>query len=301
MIGVIKIKVAVISDIHGNCVALRAVIKDAEKNNVDDYVFLGDLINDFPFGNETLAIVRKYSNKVLKGNKEQYLIEYEKYNYDFDNYQFRNIKFMYDELTEENKEFIRRLPHCLKVEYDGVKILFAHGSPNSVEEQLHRESKDLLDKYTKDLDADALIFGHIHEKMWYENINGKLVLNAGCCGVSPYYSGKAEYVILEIEDGKIKNIELKLIDYDVNIVKQKIIESGILNQDNVLMNLSFCAISGKGDIRHNFFVEAKKTTIERKGKLVSDDAKGIYAYFKLYDDDIWLGLAEKYKKYFVFE
>ena len=40
-------------------------------------MFLGDLVNDLPFGNETLEIVRKYSNKILKGNKEQYLIEYE--------------------------------------------------------------------------------------------------------------------------------------------------------------------------------------------------------------------------------
>ena len=66
----IKIKVAVISDIHGNCVALKEVLKDAEKKNVNEYVFLGDLVNDLPFGNETLEIVRKYSNKILKGNKE---------------------------------------------------------------------------------------------------------------------------------------------------------------------------------------------------------------------------------------
>ena len=105
----IKIKVAVISDIHGNCVALKAVLKDAERNKVDDYVFLGDLVNDLPFGNETLEMVRKYSNKILKGNKEQYLIEYDEYKYDWKNIQFRNVKFMYNELTRENLEFIKKL------------------------------------------------------------------------------------------------------------------------------------------------------------------------------------------------
>ena len=296
----IKIKVAVISDIHGNCVALKEVLKDAEKNKVDEYVFIGDLINDLPFGNETLEIVRKYSNKILKGNKEQYLIEYDKYKYDWKNIQFKNIKFMYNELTEENLEFIKKLPICLTVEYEGVKILFAHGSPKSVEEQLHREKRELLDFYTKGLDADALIFGHTHEKMWYENINGKLVVNAGCCGVSPHYTSQAEYIILEIEENKITNVQLRLIDYDINIIKEKIIKSEILKQDKVLMNLSFCAISGKGMVRYNFLKEAKKIMFEKNGRLCVENAKGIYKYMKLYDDDIWLGLAEKYKKYFVF-
>ena len=39
---------------------------------------------------------------------------------------------------------------------------------------------------------------------------------------------------------------------------------------------------------------------KRNKKLSQIDEKGIYSYFKLYDDDIWLGLAEKYKEYFVF-
>lgn len=296
----IKIKIAIISDIHGNVVALKEVLKDAEKNKVDEYVFLGDQVNDLPFGNEILEIIKKRSDKILRGNKEQYLIEYEKYNYDWNNIQFKNVKFMYDELSKENMEFIRNLPHYLIANYDGVKILFAHGSPKSVEEQLHRHKRELLDYYTKDLNADALIFGHTHEQAWYEHINEKLVLNVGCCGVSPYYMGKAEYVILEIECGKIKNIELKLIDYDINIIKQKIIESGILKIDKVLMNLTFCAINGKGEVRYKFLKEAQKSMIEKGAKLYRNDAKGIYTYFKLYDDDIWLGLAEKYKENFVF-
>lgn len=296
----IKIKIAIISDIHGNSVALQAVLKDAQENKVDEYIYTGDLVNDLPFGNETLEIVKNTSRKVLKGNKEQYLIEYEQEKYDWDNIQFKNTIFMYNELSDENKSYIKKLPHCMNIEYDGIKLCIAHGSPESVEEQLKYARKDLLDKYTKNLNADALIFGHTHEKMWYEYINNKLVLNAGCAGVSPYYIGKAEYVILTLENGKINNIELKLIDYDIELVKQKIISSGILECDKILMNLTYCGINGNGLARHNFFKEAKEEIIKRKGKWYQEGAKGIFTYFKLYDDDIWLGLAEKYKEYFVF-
>ena len=299
-IEVIKIKVAIISDIHGNSVALEEVLKDARKNNVDDYIFSGDLVNDLPFGNETLEIVKNTSDKVLKGNKEQYLIEYEEEKYPWKNIQFNNTRFMYNELTEENREYIKSLPHAMTLEYEGVKLLVAHGSPNSVEELLNQWNIELIQKYVDELEADCLIFGHTHEKMWYEEIKGKLVINAGCAGVSPYYVGKAEYVVLTIENGKIENIDLRLIDYDIEKVKQKIIESGILNEDKVLMNLTFCGMNGNGLARHNFFKEAKMLQLERYGKWYQDGAKGIYQYFKLYDDDIWLGLAKKYNDFFVF-
>ena len=296
----IKIKIAIITDIHGNSVALRAVVKDAKQNNVDEFVVLGDVINDFPFGNETLEIVKSLSNKVLKGNKEQYLIEYDEEKYDWDNIQFRNTIFMYNELSKENLEYIKRLPHRMDLEYEGVKLLIVHGSPESVEELLNRRKTNLLDKYTKDLNADGLIFGHIHESMWYEYINDKLVLNAGCCGVSPLYKGKAEYVILEIADGKIKNIDLRLVDYNFKEVKQKIIESGILDHDKVLMNIAYSVISGHGEVKYNFLKEANEIAIEQNGKCCKDNAKGIYKYFKLYDDKLWLSLAKKYEQYFEF-
>ena len=57
--GVVTIKLAIISDIHGNCIALEEILKDAKLNNVDDYIFSGDLVNDLPFGNETLEIVKR--------------------------------------------------------------------------------------------------------------------------------------------------------------------------------------------------------------------------------------------------
>ncbi len=41
-------KVAVLSDIHGNMVALEEVLKDAKKEQVNEYIVLGDMITDFP-------------------------------------------------------------------------------------------------------------------------------------------------------------------------------------------------------------------------------------------------------------
>lgn len=296
----VKIKIAIISDIHANSVALEEIIKDAKKSGAEEYLFLGDQVNDLPFGNETLEIVKKISDKVLKGNKEQYLIEYEKENYYWDNIQFKNTIFLYNELSNENIEYIKKLPHFMSLEYEGVRILISHGSPASVTEFIHEYDDEVINKYTKDMKEDILLFGHTHNKMWHRIYNNKLLINAGCAGVSPHYKAKAEYVLLEVKDSKIINIDYKLIDYDIEKVKRKIIESGILEYDKVLMNLTYLSLSGYGKIRERFFAEAKEKMLERYGVWHKNDAKGIFTYFKLFDDDIWLGLAEKYKKHFVF-
>ena len=56
------------------------------------------------------------------------------------------------------------------------------------------------------------------------------------------------------------------------------------------MNLTFCGINGNGQARREFFKEAKNVQLERSGKWYQEGAKGIYTYFKLYDDG---GLAPK--------
>ena len=124
--------------------ALRRVLEDAEKSGADEYVFLGDLVNDFPMGNETLELVKSKTNYVLRGNKEQYLIELEDEGYNWPNVQFKNALFMHDELTDENKEYIRNLPISMRLEFDGFKILFCHGSPNSVEELMYVDDNEVL-------------------------------------------------------------------------------------------------------------------------------------------------------------
>lgn len=200
-----KIKVAVISDVHGNIVALEEILKDCRQNNVDKYIFTGDMITELPFVNETLDLVKSLTNFVVRGNKEEYIIEYHNQKFEWDNIQFKNSIFLYNLLTKENLDYINKLPITLSLEFDGVKLLVCHGSPEAVEEQIHIVDTDKIDKYTKNLKEDILILGHTHEKIWDREYNGKLVLNAGCSGVSPYNIDKAEYVILNLDNRKIRN------------------------------------------------------------------------------------------------
>lgn len=292
-----KIKLAVISDIHGNIVALNQIIEDAKKRNVDVFVASGDLVNELPFGNEVIDKLKEINAFSIKGNKEQYFIDYDEHKYNWPNIQFQNSVFMYERMTKENLEYIKNLPFSLSLEYEGVKIKVVHGSPESITELIHRDDFDLIDKYTKNLEEDILVLGHTHEPIWVCNMNNKTMINAGCAGVSPKNIGLAEYVIINLENGKYEIENLK-VPFDVNEIKIGILKSGILKKDIAFINLTYETLIGNVKLKESFFHEAKRQMIEKGRKLKKDNVKGIYETFKLYDDDIWIELIEKYKNEF---
>lgn len=70
-IGGMKLKIGVISDVHGNDIALKTVIEDMKKELIDGIIFLGDLIAGGPNPKNTLDMLRK-SNVLswIKGNTD---------------------------------------------------------------------------------------------------------------------------------------------------------------------------------------------------------------------------------------
>ena len=67
-------KYAVISDIHGNYPALKAVLEDAKNQGVTHYLFAGDYCLSGPWPNECVEAIKTISQKtVIRGNEEKYL------------------------------------------------------------------------------------------------------------------------------------------------------------------------------------------------------------------------------------
>ena len=65
-------KIAIISDIHGNSEALKATLKDIEKRQVDKIICLGDTIAKGVHPKECLSLIRKKCEIVLQGNCDVY-------------------------------------------------------------------------------------------------------------------------------------------------------------------------------------------------------------------------------------
>ena len=75
-------RIAVLSDIHGNYVALQECIDYALRREIDTFIFLGDYVGELAYPQKTMEIIytlkKKYDCYFIKGNKEDYWIDYRK-------------------------------------------------------------------------------------------------------------------------------------------------------------------------------------------------------------------------------
>ena len=73
-------KIALLSDIHGNYAALEECIKYIDNHSFDGVAFLGDYITDCPYPERTIRLVqetmRKYRTWCIRGNREKYMIDH---------------------------------------------------------------------------------------------------------------------------------------------------------------------------------------------------------------------------------
>jgi predicted phosphodiesterase len=116
-------RILVISDIHGNFPALKAVLKDARK--VDAVWCLGDLVGYGPYPSECVARVRELPNLVcLMGNHDSAAlgqIDLETFNHDARD----SVTWTQQNLDAEGLAYLRGLPERIQQQ----DVTLVHGSP----------------------------------------------------------------------------------------------------------------------------------------------------------------------------
>ena len=211
--------IAVLSDIHGNHVALETCLNYLKDKNIDAYCFLGDYTGEFPGIEQTLKMLYdlRENNQCyfLRGNKENYQIdELGEANPEVDEYPstIGLLRYANQHLTKSDLEFFNSLPITMTVENAGLPdIVICHGSPRKVNEKFAINQQNLNEVITE-LDADYIVCGHTHKKMEMK-YGTKHIWNPGSVGASidaPYryrfmilhgYSGQwtPEYIALEAD------------------------------------------------------------------------------------------------------
>lgn len=288
-------KIAVLSDIHGNVVALEEALKDAKLQGVDEYIVLGDIITDFPFTNEIIDKIKQLTTYVIKGNREEYLLHYEQTKNDkiWKTLQHNSVCCYYNYLRNDNKDYIRNLPEQLILEFEGVKIKAVHGSPDSITELLYFDTPRMNEVFDN-LQEDVLLYGHNHRVAEHEEKNGKIVVQVGALGMHNNALGKSQYTILTCEKGKVK-IEPRTINYDINTLKEKIQKNGgMYKESKMWQNLCYCTIATGHDIRKEFCKVAKQEMLQKyEGNL----PEGIGKNFNSFDDDVYIKVSHQFEKY----
>ncbi len=205
-------RIACISDIHGNIYALNRVLESIEDNNADLVICLGDLTGYGPHPNEVVALVRRRKILCLKGNYDISVVE-NTFNYIRDtSINSFSLPWTNEELRASHKFYLQSLPESLSLVFHGKSILFVHGSPRKINEYIHADSSDALE-IMKELKEDILVCAHTHKPL-IQDICGKLLINTGSVGNPKNGSPEASYVLIDIEEDEKIKAKIVTLSYD---------------------------------------------------------------------------------------
>lgn len=227
-------KIAIISDIHGNLSALNNVLKEIKKNSIDKIFCLGDIVMAGYKPNETAEIIlnlaKEYGKnfEIIQGNTDKMVAFYSKELLELAKNKFPCMGYaLCDDIQiikPEIKEYIKNLPENKYVEVNGIKIQLVHGSPRKQDENIFPNlSAEEVEKMVKTSNADIIFCGHTHLPCGYSLNSGKTVVNVGSVGRSMAENKMPYWVLFEIFDDGTFNIEHKMTKYD-NIEVAKLIK-----------------------------------------------------------------------------
>jgi len=215
-------RIAVLTDIHANILALEAVIKDIRTHSIDDVVFLGDLVMTGPRPQEAFDALSILKPIIwIKGNTDDWLSEInESYIPKDERERFIKTLSLWAENridTKVKKQLVKK-PITVDYSIDNINITFCHGSPFSYSQAIHYEmEKKELEELVSQLKSRIIICGHTHVRFGM-NYKGILVQNFGAVSIPSNDSCKdARYGIIQIENtGSIGYINREC-SYDVNM------------------------------------------------------------------------------------
>lgn len=231
---------AVISDIHGNLVALEAVLSAIAARRIERIVCLGDVAATGPQPHEVIARLRELGGPVVMGNTDDWLLHpaLEEHD-DPDARRIQEIDhWCAERLTAEDRAYIAGFEPTVSIELeDGARLLAYHGSPRSYDEQITPTlSSEEMDAALDGRAADLYIGGHTHMQMARRH-RSSLVLNPGSVGLAidsaPPFEGPvrnppwAEYAIIATGAQGELTFELHRTPFDVDALRQKIHASGM--------------------------------------------------------------------------
>lgn len=236
-------KIAVISDIHGNLEALESVLDVIRKKECHKIFCLGDIAMAGPEPSQTISKIQELMQSqnfyIVQGNTDRMLSVFS-----FDT-QNKLIKvnavmasaYLSDSqiLNEQEKNFLANLPERKELELYGIKILLVHGSPRRNDENIFPNLKiEEVEEMIKNEDADIILCGHTHMPCGYQTNTEQTVVNVGSVGRPFSEEPLSCFAIIDIDEEKETfTIQHEFVKYDVEKAAEKLRKRGFEGADKL--------------------------------------------------------------------
>jgi predicted phosphodiesterase len=227
-------RIALLSDIHGNAVALDAALADVRREAPDLIALLGDYVLNGPRPCETVDRVRELEAQgaiVIQGNTDiaaadldmtaafPWLDEVPRVN-------VVAAEWAHDALGDDRLDWLRRLPSERRIWVDDTLVLACHASPGSQTAGLGSEVDvaTIVERVGR-TEARIIACGHTHVAD-LRDLGWKQVVNPGSCGYAFDGDAGAAWALLEIDGDEVR-ATLRRALYDAQPVSDELSERGL--------------------------------------------------------------------------
>lgn len=267
-------KIAIISDIHGNLEALKETFLDIEKRNVDKIICLGDIISKGVHSKECINLVKNKCDIVLQGNCDEYFSKEYKDIKNLAEQEKNRIEWNQSLITKEDREYLIKLPFSYEFYMSGSLVRLFHATPRENDKAVINvdsiETKYQMflpsEKTISQNIADVVIYGHIHHP-YMDKIYNKTLINIGSVGNSfdairndskdsnVLETTKVNYLIIEGEYGNkeyTSDISFQFVKVPYNIERELQAENLNIEKENYKYELTKGKYRNMTKINENF-------------------------------------------------
>lgn len=182
-------KFAAIADIHGNCPALEAVLKDIDSLGIETIVNLGDLLSGPLEARRTADLLMQRDFPTIRGNHDRWLVETPPEDLS------QSDRTAHEQLEGRHFEWLATLPSTARL---GDDVFLCHGTPASDttywlehvtgEGIVHMSALEDIEAGANGIDARLILCGHTHIPRVVRLRDGRLVVNPGSVGSPGYFA-----------------------------------------------------------------------------------------------------------------
>lgn len=196
-------RIGIVSDIHGNVAGLAAALD--RMGDVDELLCAGDIVEEFRFSNETVALLRERGARCVLGNHDIGLLSPH-------GERARTAPHVDPELVA----WLAGHPLSLELQLGGQRLLMTHASPCPPYTQYVMAGSQELRRF-REIEADYVVIGHTHAQL-VQRVGRALVVNPGSVGQARDHSNgkQLSYAVLDVTTGQVE-----IDDYSIDEHQQQ--------------------------------------------------------------------------------
>ena len=231
---------ALISDVHGNYQALRAVLDDIGRRGISEIYCLGDIVGYGADPSQCLKEILENTDQIVVGNHDHGVVGLTDLSF-FNTNARKGAEWSAQALAPEDRKILKGLPLVMRGLSGTGEFLAVHSTPHRPEDWHYILSLDEAEYQFEQFSEPLCFVGHSHQPAFWEcdsrgkcSIAGReyvhleagrrYIVNVGSVGQPRDGDPRAAYAICDRER---MEVSIRRVEYDVKTAQQRIIKAGL--------------------------------------------------------------------------